>query len=73
MACSLSKKPPTTKQESEIVELVKMRLKLGQSPEGKSREIEEVERSINSVVYRLYDLSSDEIALVEKGLENGRH
>lgn len=69
MACSLSKNPPTAKQENEIVELVKMRLKLGRSPEGKASEIEDIERSINSVVYRLYDLSPDEIALVEEGLK----
>jgi hypothetical protein len=65
IACSLSKNPPTTRQESEIVELVKMRLKLGRSPEGKAREIEEIEQSINAAVYCLYGLTKEEIEIVE--------
>lgn len=65
IACSLSKKPPTAKEENEIVELVKTRLKLGKALNSKTSEIEEVEQAINAAVYRLYDLTPDEIALIE--------
>jgi hypothetical protein len=42
-----------------------MRLKLGRSPEGKAREIEEIEQSINAAVYCLYGLTKEEIEIVE--------
>ncbi|MBV5299763.1 MAG: Eco57I restriction-modification methylase domain-containing protein [Rhodoferax sp.] len=65
IACSLSKKPPTATQESEIVALVKTRLALGKTSEENTVEIEKVENLINAAVYCLYNLTPAEIALVE--------
>lgn len=65
IVCSQSKNPPSAKDQAEIVELVKKRLRLGQAPKGKTSEIEEIERTINATIYRLYSLTKEEIAIVE--------
>lgn len=66
IACSLSKSPPSAKEQAEISALVKKRLDYGKSPEGKTSDIEEIERAINAAVYRLYRLTDDEIKIVEE-------
>jgi len=40
---------------------------IGQANRGSRREIDAVDRRIDRLVYELYDLTDDEIAIVEEG------
>jgi len=61
--CSLSKNPPTESQQKEIVKLVDRILAAKQS--DPTADTSALEQEIDHLVYNLYGLTSEEIALVE--------
>ena len=69
--------PPITKQNQSIVkdieELVNKILSLTQSPDyetnkEKQQKVKELEKEIDKLVYKLYDLTDEEIRIIEESI-----
>lgn len=59
------------KLESDIIKLVDAVIFM--KKEDKNADITQLEREIDTFIYEIYNLSEDEIRMVEGDEENGRH